>query len=125
MSYRIARVAAGFHQDPRDVATAWAWADVLIWEAALQEVERVEGFARAERAISAASLTAAAFHEPKQIAERRAELQRAGRLTPLPELEQVLSGVAAVAERMALAERVARRQRRRGLEQAPFLKVMA
>ena len=125
--YQIARVAVGYGQDPRVVATEWAWADVLIWEAALDELQRVDGLAEAEQAVTAASLTALAFHEPKGLAERRAALQAAGRLpgAPLPDTEAVVASVTAVAERLALAERVARRQRRRGAAVAPFLKVMA
>lgn len=104
--------------------TNWDWADVMIWDAALGEVERVEALGRLSDMLTAASLTATAFHEPGKLAAERGALRDLGRLPAgVPEPQEVAAVTEAMLARVALAERVARRARRRG-EDVPFLRVM-
>jgi hypothetical protein len=78
----------------------------------VDELERVEGLkARADR-LHGAQLLALGFHEPKRLADEAKELERDTRgALAVPDPERV---VEQVTDLVAYAERIARRQRRRG-----------
>lgn len=97
---------------------------MLIWGAALGEVERVAGLERLSDLITQASLNGTAWHAPARLEEERRRLQAESRLpVAVPEASDAAAATASMLERLALADRVARRKRRRG-EADPFLRVM-
>lgn len=94
------------------------------WDAALGEVERVGGFEALDKMITQAALNGTAWHNPSGLAEERRHLHTSGRLPgPIPEGVDAAAVTDEMLQRLALADRVARRKRRRG-EADPFLKVM-
>jgi len=122
VSYAVARVASGYGLDPRTV-TGWDWLDVLIWGAALEEVERVAAIEHYADAVNAAALQAQAFHEPKQLQDAWGGVRRLALLPVRPTPDQVQEATEAVLDRVALAERIARRKARRG-ETDPMLRLI-
>lgn len=118
----MARVATGYGLDPRAVA-GWDWLDVLVWGAALDDVERVEAIGRHGEAVTAAALQAQAFHEPKRLKDAAAGVRRLARLPVAVTEEEAQEATQSILDRLALAERVARRKRRRG-QTDPILKVI-
>lgn len=105
----------------------WAWADVLVWDAALAEVERVEGLGRLADMVTAASLMATAVHQPTKLAEAREQMLGAGRLPAAgggTDSRDPGTATAALLERIAMAERVARRMARSGQVGDPFLEAL-
>lgn len=122
MTYAVARVATGYGMDPRAVA-GWDWLDVLIWGAALDDVERVEAIGRHGEAVTAAALQAQAFHDPKRLRDAQAGVRRLARLPVSVDEEEAARATQSILDRLALAERVARRKRERG-EHDPILTVI-
>ena len=118
----MARVASGYGLDPRMIA-GWDWLDVLIWGAALEEVERVAAIEHYADAVNAAALQAQAFHEPKQLQDAWGGVRRLALLPVRPTPDQVQEATEAVLDRVALAERIARRKARRG-ETDPMLRLI-
>lgn len=122
MTYAVARVATGYGMDPRAVA-GWDWLDVLIWGAALDDVERVEAIGRHGEAVTAAALQAQAFHDPKRLRDAQAGVRRLARLPVHLAPEAVQDAAQAILDAEAKAERIARRKRQRG-EHDPILTVI-
>ena len=122
MTYAVARVATGYGLDPRQVV-GWDWLDVLIWGAALDDVERVEAIGRHGEAVTAAALHAQAVHDPKRLRDAQAGIRRLARLPVTLEPEAVQDAAQAILDAEAKAERIARRKRRRG-EHDPILTVI-
>lgn len=112
----------GYGQDPRAVAD-WPWHEVLIWDAALGEVDRVQALDRGTDMQHGAALIGLAFHKPAELATEAQRLRAARRLPQLVSEDEAMARTQALLAQVALATRIARRRGIRGDAAGPFAEV--
>ena len=106
----MARVARGYGQSFADVLDQ-DWADTMVADLALDEVERVDQLLERSRAIDMAHLMAIAMHQPGDLSRERRDVELAMRRPRQPTLtKQDIEQLYGQADR---AQRIARRKRRR------------
>jgi hypothetical protein len=106
----VARVARGYSRPFTEVLDQ-DWADTLVADLALDELERVDQLLDRGRAVDMAALVSLAMHQPGDLAKERRDLELAMRRPRQPTLtKQDVEQLYRQADR---AQRIARRNRRK------------